>query len=305
MTFVVNGQDEPRVVFNYHDLGAHDRAFNLMDETPFSIAPNSTSEFFNGQRGCTVLVRPEGFTESAVGDISFFLPSVSTGFTTDLSPVFSRTKISPCFSDILYPTEIGGALQAADSSPDGTPTSFRASSCRENCAKPQCDEAAIKHEFNITGNKAPREDVYKYKYLLDVDGNTSLGDSLACFALDHWFSRFARIFLRARIVQSLNATRQLPSTSLTSRAINLRAKTPITSTVEVSARRGWQHRLRRFLRLLRSGSLVFKITAFEEFFNDWLRPFEHYIPVLPDLVGKIEWARSHDAWIQEREPCVS
>ncbi|KAJ7259736.1 hypothetical protein C8J57DRAFT_1515095 [Mycena rebaudengoi] len=50
MTFVVNGQDEPRVVFNYHDLGAHDRAFNLTDETPLSIAPNSTSEFFNDAR---------------------------------------------------------------------------------------------------------------------------------------------------------------------------------------------------------------------------------------------------------------
>jgi hypothetical protein len=46
--------------------------------------------------------------------------------------------------------------------------------------------------------------------------------------------------------------------------------------------------------------------AFEEFINDWLRPFAHYyIPVLPDLVEKIEWARSHDAWIQERESCVS
>jgi hypothetical protein len=78
-----------------------------------------------------------------------------------------------------------------------SPTLHSRRSCQgENCAKPQCDERAIKHEFNITGNKAPREDAYKYKYLLDVDGNTSLGDSLACFALDHWFSRFARIFLR-------------------------------------------------------------------------------------------------------------
>jgi hypothetical protein len=70
MTFVVNGQDEPRVVFNYRELGAQDRAFNLTDETPFSIAPNSTSEFFNGQSGCNVLARPDGFTESANGDIS-------------------------------------------------------------------------------------------------------------------------------------------------------------------------------------------------------------------------------------------
>jgi hypothetical protein len=47
-------------------------------------------------------------------------------------------------------------------------------------------------------------------------------------------------------------------------------------------------------------------TVFEEYFNDWLQPYEHYIPVLPDLsdlLEKIEWARSHDAearMIQER-----
>ncbi|KAJ7871107.1 lipopolysaccharide-modifying protein [Mycena leptocephala] len=62
----------------------------------------------------------------------------------------------------------------------------------------------------------------------------------------------------------------------------------------------------RFLGLLRSGSLVFKATVFEEYFNDWLRPYAHYIPVLPDLsdlLEKIEWARSHDTearMIQER-----
>jgi hypothetical protein len=37
--------------------------------------------------------------------------------------------------------------------------------------------------------------------------------------------------------------------------------------------------------------------VFEEYFNDWLRPFEHYIPVLPDLsdlLEQLEWAMSHD-----------
>ncbi|KAJ7101945.1 glycosyl transferase family 90-domain-containing protein [Mycena epipterygia] len=48
--------------------------------------------------------------------------------------------------------------------------------------------------------------------------------------------------------------------------------------------------------LLRSGSLVFKSTLFEEYFNDWLRPFEHYVPVkadLSDLVRQINWANEH------------
>ncbi|KAJ6579675.1 glycosyl transferase family 90-domain-containing protein [Mycena vulgaris] len=54
----------------------------------------------------------------------------------------------------------------------------------------------------------------------------------------------------------------------------------------------------RYLGLLKSGSLVFKSTLFTEYFDDWLRPFEHYIPVLPDLsdlVDRIEWAIAHDA----------
>jgi hypothetical protein len=72
----------------------------------------------------------------------------------------------------------------------------------------------------------------------------------------------------------------------------------------------------RFLNLLKSGSLVFKVhtrsqylleqtyifvglqsTVFEEYFNDWIRPYEHYIPVKPDLsdlVEKVEWAISHE-----------
>ncbi|KAJ7785122.1 hypothetical protein DFH07DRAFT_763733 [Mycena maculata] len=39
-------------------------------------------------------------------------------------------------------------------------------------------------------------------------------------------------------------------------------------------------------------------TVFAEYFNDRLRPFEHYIPILPDLsdlVEKLEWAVAHDA----------
>ncbi|KAJ7666367.1 lipopolysaccharide-modifying protein, partial [Mycena rosella] len=52
----------------------------------------------------------------------------------------------------------------------------------------------------------------------------------------------------------------------------------------------------RFQGLLRSGSLVFKSMIFEEYFNDWIRPFEHYVPVkvdLSDLVEKIAWANAH------------
>ncbi|KAJ7221127.1 lipopolysaccharide-modifying protein [Mycena haematopus] len=53
----------------------------------------------------------------------------------------------------------------------------------------------------------------------------------------------------------------------------------------------------RYLGLLRSGGLVFKSTAFTEFFTPWLVPYEHFIPVRPDLADlaeKVEWARAND-----------
>jgi len=58
----------------------------------------------------------------------------------------------------------------------------------------------------------------------------------------------------------------------------------------------------RYLGLLGTGSLVFKSTVFDEYFNGWLRPFEHYIPILPDLsdlVTQVEWAISHDEEAQK------
>lgn len=69
----------------------------------------------------------------------------------------------------------------------------------------------------------------------------------------------------------------------------------------------------RYLGLFKTGSLIFKVgrstvkahltqlpqsTVFTEFFHDWLLPFEHYIPVLPDLsdlTDRIEWAIKNDA----------
>ena len=54
----------------------------------------------------------------------------------------------------------------------------------------------------------------------------------------------------------------------------------------------------RFFAFLFSGSLVFKPTAFTEYFRDWLKPYVHYIPVemdLSDLESKVQWALEHDA----------
>ncbi|KAJ6520507.1 glycosyl transferase family 90-domain-containing protein [Mycena sanguinolenta] len=272
---IINGRDEPRVVFNYRMPEAYPTALNLQvsDETPFRHTPHPTVSYFRDEMKCHIPMQPQGFTSLANDASAFLLYASSTDFTTDLYPVMSMTKISPCFSDILVPSEFyysdsgwspsyaypnniswhdkeeklywrgmtsGGwvygenyhafprfrLIDIGRKHPDIMDvrlSGFHDSLCGENC-----DGEKIKVEYDIAQQSSSREDVYKFKYVVDVDGNSFSG---------------------------------------------------------------------RYLGLLRSGSLVFKSTVFSEYFNDWLRPFEHYIPILPDLsdlVEKIEWARAHD-----------
>lgn len=60
---------------------------------------------------------------------------------------------------------------------------------------------------------------------------------------------------------------------------------------------GWSFnsRLQTFLS---SGSLIFRVGVFDEWFEDYIVPMVHYVPVrldLSDLDEKLEWARSNDA----------
>ncbi|KAJ7084743.1 glycosyl transferase family 90-domain-containing protein [Mycena crocata] len=274
MSVVLNGRDEPRVIFNSRLPDMRAKALNVSDLTPFEHSPHPTASFFKDEMDCVIPNRPKGFTGLANDASAFMLYSSSTQFTTDMYPMLSMTKISPCFADILVPSEFyysdsywaphygyENNITWSDKTPklywrgmssggwvygdnyhafprfrlvdigskhtelmDVGISAFHSTLCGENC-----DEERIKAEYNITGSGRPREEVYKYKYLFDVDGNSFSG---------------------------------------------------------------------RYLGLLRSGSLVFKSTVFAEYFNDWLHPFEHYIPVLPDLsdlVEKLEWAVAHDA----------
>jgi hypothetical protein len=68
MTFLINGRDEPRVVFNYRAPGARENAFLANDSTPFQIQPHPTSEFFAHQSGCNVPLESAGFMATANGD---------------------------------------------------------------------------------------------------------------------------------------------------------------------------------------------------------------------------------------------
>ncbi|KAF7344144.1 CAP10 domain-containing protein [Mycena venus] len=271
MTFFLNGKDEPRVAFNYRAHGARRKAALVTDSTPFLQSHRPTGEFFAHQSGCDIPMEATGFLSSANNFSGFLIESAKPGYTTDLYPMLSMSKISPCFADILYPTQYyydrsswSGKFAFADNVPwakkksllywRGTTTGgmirgdyhrytrfrlmhigsrhpdlmdVRLTAIAEPHCEEGCDREAVISAYNISGKGDPKEDVYGFKYALDVDGATFSG---------------------------------------------------------------------RFLGLMRSGSLVFKSTFFEEYFNDWLRPFEHYIPVLPDLsdlVQKVEWANKN------------
>ncbi|KAJ7740516.1 glycosyl transferase family 90-domain-containing protein [Mycena metata] len=278
MNIIVNHRDEPRVAFDARIPHREETALSTNDPTPFLNRPAPTSMWYTDQKHCLVPNYERGFLEYANNASSFLMYSASADFTTDLYPVLSQSKIYPCFSDILYPSQFhyprsywspkyafpnnvdweekkpvlywrgqstGGWISGDNY--HGFPRYKVLDIARTGKAKEEammdveisafyewfcqldgCNATSIKTEYNITGEASAREDAYKYKYLLDLDGNSFSG---------------------------------------------------------------------RFLGLMKSGSLVFKSTLFTEYFDAWLRPYEHYIPVLPDLsdlVERIEWARSHD-----------
>ncbi|KAJ7750906.1 hypothetical protein B0H16DRAFT_1842255 [Mycena metata] len=109
MTFIVNGKDQPRVVFDYREPGneTRDRALSLTENGhPFELVPHpTTAQFFRKRPGCEVLRGADGFADVANDDSGFFLSSSLAYFTLDLYPVLSVTKVSPCFADIVFPSE--------------------------------------------------------------------------------------------------------------------------------------------------------------------------------------------------------
>ncbi|KAJ7336327.1 hypothetical protein DFH08DRAFT_965208 [Mycena albidolilacea] len=267
MSIIINGRDEPCVVFNYRQPNMCSKALNASDSRPFQHTPRPTASYFQDEMKYTIPMQTTGFPGLANNASGFMLFALSTDFMKDMYPVMSMTKISPCFADILVPSEFyytdscwaplygyannitwdnkeeklywrgmtsGGWVYGENyhsflwfrlinigrkhkNLMNLKLSSFHSGLCSENCGAD-----FIKQEYSITTSSSPREEVYKSKYLFDVDGNSFSG---------------------------------------------------------------------RYLGLLRSGLLVFK------YFNDWLRPFEHYIPVLPDLsdlVKKLEWVVAHE-----------
>ncbi|KAJ6611337.1 glycosyl transferase family 90-domain-containing protein [Mycena sp. CBHHK59/15] len=275
MSFIINGKDQPRVLFDYRAPNAtRERALALTEERPFDVLPHPTAEFFHTQ-GCEVFRSPTGFAESANGDSGFFLSSSPAWFTLDMYPVLSVTKVSACFADIVFPSEY--YYHRSPTSPKyAYPDNI-----------PWADKKPVAYwRGTATGGQIIPPNHHNFTRFRLVSLSHTHPD-----LLDARLTRFADLLClkedgcdRESIVREYNIGGSAPQENL------YRYKYVVD--VDGMTYSG------RFLGLLGSGSLVFKATLFTEYFNSWLLPYTHYIPILPDLSDlpeKIEWARAHDA----------
>ncbi|KAJ7134463.1 glycosyl transferase family 90-domain-containing protein [Mycena epipterygia] len=272
MVFLLNGRDEPRVVFNFRALDARQEALMVEDPQPFHNAPQRTAEFFRNQSGCNIFSKAKGFISDESPNIAFLRSSSSSDFTTDLWPLLSMTKLTPCFSDILFP----GLYY------------YRVSRWSAKLSPNKIAWSAKKSQLYWRGTS---------------NGGHIVGDNY-------------RSFPRFRLIELARKHSKLIDAKMTRFAQeHCTGECDRTSIIkEYDIAGPWDRRddvmqykylldvdgntfSGRFLSLLKSGSLVFKSTVFEEYFNDWIQPYEHYIPVKPDLsdlVEKVHWAIEHD-----------
>ncbi|KAJ7484943.1 glycosyl transferase family 90-domain-containing protein [Mycena galericulata] len=275
MSFIINGKDQPRVLFDYRAPDAtRERALALTEERPFDVLPHPTAEFFHAQ-GCEVVRSPTGFAESANGDSGFFLSSSPAWFTLDMYPVLSVTKVSPCFADIVFPSEYYYRRSRASPKyayPDNVPWA---------------DKKSVAYwRGTATGGQIIPPNHHNFTRFRLVALSHTHPD-----LLDARLTRFADLLClqedgcdRESIVREYDIGGGAPQEN----SYGYKYAVDVDGMTYSG----------RFLGLLGSGSLVFKATLFTEYFNDWLVPYTHYVPVRPDLSDlpeKIEWARAHDA----------
>ncbi|KAF7306227.1 CAP10 domain-containing protein [Mycena indigotica] len=285
LTVVINARDQPRVVFDVRQTGKEirERARKLTEKTPFNVSPKQTQTYFAGQPGCTILRNPDGFPDVASDDSAFLLSSAMSQFTEDLYPILSMAKIGPCFADILFPIEY------------------------------YYQRSWWYRKFSYANN-IPWDRKKAQLYWRGIASGGQIVDSNY-----HNFTRFRLVDLARKHPDLINGRITSFADELCSVAVCDKAK--ILKEYDITGERsqkedayGYKYLLDldgttfsgRFLGLLRSGSLVFKMTVFQEYFNDWLRPYEHYIPVasdLSDLTEKLAWAKENEVearMIQER-----
>ncbi|KAJ1553725.1 capsule-associated protein CAP1, partial [Nowakowskiella sp. JEL0078] len=260
MEMFINELDEPRILFNPK---------KEMQQNPEAVRwdmPSDADHYDYMLKHCEVQNRLNG---PILNNFHGFTINPDTKYyTNDILPLFSESKLSACFADIIVPSNyyfrkennMVDSVSWKDKKPvmfwRGSTTGGKSFSqsyvnyhrqrlvnitsnstnydvaftAAIQCLQPICEEMKKKYRFT---QRVLFKDMMSYKYLIDVDGNT--------------FSQ-------------------------------------------------------RYTSFLKSNSLVFKMTLFDEYFDGWLKPFVHYIPVsidFSDLEEKLKWAMENDDEAQQ------
>ncbi|KAF7306225.1 CAP10 domain-containing protein [Mycena indigotica] len=282
MSLVLNSRDEPRVLFNHRKIlpDMKHQALVETDPHPFHHSPTPTDQYFRDEMGCLIPNAPKGFTDPGNNSSAFMLYSSSTEFTTSLYPVLSVTKISPCFSDLVVPSE----FYYSDSE-------FAAFYAYKDNVDWRKKEEKLYWRGSSTGGHIYNDNYHHFPRFKLVDiSRTERGGPLMDVALSAFHDYLCGAGCDARVLmEKYGAVRAGTEVKRPREEVY---KYKYLMDVDGNSFSG------RYIGLLKSGSLVFKSTVFTEFFSQWLVPFEHYIPVLPDLsdlLDKIEWAKNNDA----------
>ena len=100
MDLIVNALDEPRVLY---DIRKRKRPTTTVNATPTFITPErgTHAEFMNTH--CQVFSK-KSIYEDKRANHGFLIEPSSASYSLTLLPLMSQTKLSPCFSDILFPS---------------------------------------------------------------------------------------------------------------------------------------------------------------------------------------------------------
>ncbi|KAJ7277520.1 hypothetical protein C8J57DRAFT_1582126 [Mycena rebaudengoi] len=272
-TLLLNHRDEPRVAFDpsvparavplQHAIHS---ALNASDDTPFLHSPKPTAKYYKDEGHCVVPNEPKGFT------------TASADFSTDSYPVLSQAKIRPCFADIMFPSEYH--YPRSGSSPKyAFPNNV---SWADKKGELYWRGQSVGSWISGTNYRAfPR---FRLIDIARKDRRAKGIMDVAITAFHSWFCQVAGC--------DADAIRAEYDIVPTDAAREAAYGYEYVFDVDGNGFSGWY-----LARMRSSGGLVFKSTVFNEYFDAWLRPYEHYIPVLPDLsdlVDKVLWARKNE-----------
>ncbi|KAJ7688015.1 hypothetical protein B0H17DRAFT_1203215 [Mycena rosella] len=369
LTVLINGRDEPRVVFDTLSLFEDDPSqipslTTPHDHTPFALAPPSTRAFFAPRPGCGGVHR--------VHAVPSLLSTSSAEFTTDLVLVLSMARVAgvsdrapvptfdlynntsastlaydtstsgssaggrggdgaqgqTCFADVLVPGEEQGNTSAERGGGGGGGGAF--------VPEPICfRRAPARSPASSSLSPPPRTRPPMLILFLYWRGRSNGGPirgtnyrALPCFRLLELAARAENFGLFHVWMTAWHAGHYADDCD----AEPIKAAYNITEDPAPREVYGFKYLLDvdgnmfsgPYPGLLRSGGWCSRcvpgpslpsfirsfarmddglthtrtvFTSFTDFFMPWLVPFEHFIPVRPDLAdlpAKIEWARAND-----------